>query len=610
MIYLPVALVCALIGVLPLILRRKMDAAIIWGVIAFIIIWTTSYASTPTTVWPLFGIFGLWVVFFWAVTTIMDIGSQERVTPTILFPVGGVLIFVGSLILGSGMFRAQEYASLLGSMEPRVWTQDIQPKDPKHMRMATRENAVYLAGKTLGEAGAIGSQFQVSEKHMTLQRIKGELWYVAPLDFADFRSWNGSNGSPGYVMVHGEDPNRRAILKQLPEGQRLRFTPGAWFGDELERYLRNNGFLNIGLAEYKFEIDEDGKPWWVIPTFTPTIMWNGEKITGVVMVDPINGDTTFKPLDEIPGWIERVIPAFIVKQNIAWQGDYHDGWLNRVWIKKGLTEPEEPNLIYASDDTSEWVTGVTSTNASDASLIAVIYTNSRTGKSVYYETKGGSTDYGVVQAVDSHQDVQFKKLHGVDPQLYNVYGTMASVVPLLNENHAYQGLAIVDVMNIQTIAVGSNQQEAVRRYQQLMSRSGQQVSLDKTRGLETIEGIVDRFASDVISTGTAYYLHVENVPHLFTGGSTDSIKIPVTKLGDRVKIEYFASGEDVVPMRTFDNLSLVLQTTAAQTQVREHAEERRVNEEVSTEAQTVLEQVKNLTPEQMRELGKKLPANR
>ena len=191
---------------------------------------------------------------------------------------------------------------------------------------------------------------------------------------------------------------------------------------------------------------------------------------------------------------------------------------------------------------------------------------------------------------------------GIIPLLVTKKPAAAAIVAII-AFFIIWGISYLYVMNIQTIAVGSNQQEAVRRYQQLMSRSGQQVSLDKTRRLETIEGIVDRFASDVVSTGMAYYLHVENVPHLFTGGSTDSIKIPVTKLGDRVKIEYFASGEDVMPMRTFDNLSLVLQTTAAQTHVRERAEERRVNEETRT-GFTILKQIVN---EMNQEVGEETP---
>lgn len=606
-----IAALCALLGVIPLLVTRKLGSAALVGAMAFLLIWGTSYLWTPTTIWPLYGIYGFWILLFWAISAFVDFLPEERASSVVLFPVAGMLLFIGSWIFGSGCFHAAEYASMIGPMESRVWTQDVQPKDPRHMRMSTRENAVYLAGKTLGEAGAIGSQFEISEEHMTLQRIKGELWYVAPLDFVDLRSWNGTDGTPGYVMVHGEDPNRRAILKQLPPDQHLRFMPGAWAWDNLERHLRiNKGYTNLGFAEYKFEIDEDGKPWWVIPTYLPTIMWNGEKVTGVIIVDPVNGDATFKTLENVPDWIERVIPGSFVQSYIDWAGAYHDGWRNKVWIKKGLTEPEEPNLIYASDGTSEWVTGVTSTNRLDESLIAVIYTNSRTGKSVYYATNGGTTDAGVLQAVDKHQDVQFKKLHGVDPQLYNVYGTMASVVPLLNENHAYQGVAIVDVMNIQTIGVGSNQQEAVRRYQQLMSRSGQQVSLDKTRSLVTLEGIVDRFAGDVISTGTVYYLHLQNVPHLFTGGSSDSVKLPSTQKGDRVKVEYFNSGEDVVPIHSFDNLSLPLSTTTPQTQVRVRAEERRVEEENNTQAHTVLKQiVEELTSEQIRELGKKLPNN-
>lgn len=608
MYLLGIATLCAAIGVIPLLLAKKFGSAISQGVIAWLVAWGILYLATPSTAYPLFGLPGFLILLCWIVAAIVDAIIEEDITWVACFPVVVAIIYIGSFILGSGMFRADDYKNMIGQVDERIWTQDVQPKDPKHMRMSTRENATYLAKKVLGEAGAIGSQFNISEDHMTLQMINKELWYVVPLDYQGFSVWTSTDGVPGYIMVSGEDPHRQAILKMMPANQKMKYTPGAFFSEELERQLRNKGFINLALTDYTFEIDEAGKAWWVVSAYKPTILWNGEKLEGVVVVDPVSGDANLYPVEKIPDWIDRALPKNFIKNYLAWNGEYIHGWMNTWWGTKDIVKPEDPGLIYGVGDQPEWVTGVTSKNSKDDSLVALVYTNSRTGKSIRYKVAGGGTDEAVLDAVNKNNHVQFRKLHGADPQLYNVYGTMASVVPLLNESHAFQGVAIVSINNIQTVAVGNDQYEALREYEKLISRSGQQVVLDKERSLKVIEGVVDRYGQELLTSGTTYYIHISGVPHLFTGGAGElSVKLPMVRVGDKVKIEYYASGRDVVPMNSFDDLSLVLTETKDQKEVRQKSIERKTGEETRREASTVLENIKQLSPEQLKELGKQIP---
>ncbi|OGF27566.1 hypothetical protein A2303_02760 [Candidatus Falkowbacteria bacterium RIFOXYB2_FULL_47_14] len=373
------AIICTVLGVLPLLVNKKVKAAIYTGVISLWLVWGILYLSTPSTVYPLGGIPGFMVFLLWIAAAIIDAILEGKFTYVAFFPIFTALIYMGSCTLGSGMFRASDYKNMIGTMEERVWTQDVQPKDPKHMRMSTTENAVYLAKKVLGEAGAVGSQFQISEGLMTLQRINNELWYVVPLDYGGISVWTSTDGVPGYIMVHGEDPHRPAVLKMLPDKEKMQYTPGAFFWNELERHLRNSGFLNTGLVDYTFEIDENGKAWWVVTAYKPTIMWSGEKITGVVIVDPASGDPEFFPQDKIPDWVDRAVPRSFIENYLTWSGKYVHGWKNTWWGGRGITQPETPNLIYGSEGQADWVTGITSQSSKDDSLIAVVYTNSRTG---------------------------------------------------------------------------------------------------------------------------------------------------------------------------------------------------------------------------------------
>lgn len=605
MYYLVAAFISALVGVIPLALAKKPVAAVGQGVVTFFIGWGLFYGLVATTVYPLFGIVGLVTVVWWVFAAIIDsMSDYDEASWTWVFPGGAVIVYIMISIFTSGMFRANDYASMinhLGEVEERVWTKDIQPKDPAHMRMASEENASYQAQKVLGSAGAIGSQFEIGV--ITVQMIGKELSFVAPLDFAGFSVWLNTNGAPGYIKVSGEDPHRQAELVQFPESKRMRYTPGAFFSDNLERHLRNNGYLGIGLTETTFEIDDAGNPWWVITTFDPTIGWSGEKVLGVVMVDPFTGDFTPYELGKVPSWVDRVVPDDFIINYLDWQGVYSGGWLNSWWGKKELTTPDGDHalLIYGTGDQPEWVTDITSTNTNDDSLVSLVYTNSRTGKSVRYQMPGGGTTSAVLDAVNKNQDIQFKHLHGAAVQLYNVNGLPTAVVPLLNESHAFQGVAMVSINDIQAVASGRSAQETVRNYEKLLTETGRRATVESGRDIQVIEGIVAIVGNEVTPTqGTVYYLYLKDVPHLFTAGAGHSPELPVTREGHRVRIEVYDSDRDVIPMHSFDNLSIQLSQSSVQVQARVTDKKSRSDKEATEDARTILERLKKMTPEELK----------
>jgi hypothetical protein len=498
-------------------------------------------------------------------------------------------------------------------MEEKVWTQDVQPKDPRHIRLANQENAIYFAKNSITRGGNnIGSQFEVLEDSVTLQRVNGQLCFIAPLDFKnDYGVWNNTKVTPGYIIVSAEDDGTEPVLKILPENKKMRYTPHAFFNFNLERHLRMTGYMDVGLTDYSLEVDENGDPWWVITTYQPTIINTGEKITGVVIVNPATGESVFYPLGKIPEWVDRVMPKEMTRQYLDWWGKYRKGFMNIVpflGAKDEVMQPEEPVLVYGSDNTLDWVVGMTSRNNADTALVALVYVNSKTGKSTYYKTNGGSTDEAMLDAVRENQYVKFKSLHPADPQTYNLYNTMASIMPLLNNSHGLQGVAIVDVTNIQKVAVGDDLYEALNKYQELMG-SKVKVALEKTRDLKKIVGIVDRIHSEFQSSGTIYRIHIKEIPHLFIGGKNLSRKITVTEAGDKVSIEYPASGEEEMPIYNFDNLSLSLEGTSAQKEVTQRAVEKTDKQNEIKNSETTKERLNNLTPEQLKDIEKYIPKN-
>jgi hypothetical protein len=556
-----VALAAGLLGAVPLLVARHVGLAAIVaaGGAVFGTLWF--YWIPPSLPSPFWGGVGVLVVLLWIGSGALASWLDEERSRALWFGVVGILALFTRSCSGSAAFHAREYASLLGTVHRAEWTDTTQPKDPKHKRLVPLDLARWMADKQLGEAsGAIGSQFHVDKEHMTIQLIHDELWYVAPLDFSAYSVWSSVGKTPGYVMVSGEDPNRQP---KVVTGLSFRYMPGAYFGNEIYRYLWTHGYSGYDLDDYTFEIDEEGKPWWVVTLTKPSIAWWGDRVAGVVVLDPDSGATTFHAMGHVPSWIDRVMPADVVDTYVADHGSLSGGWLNSWWGKLDLTTGQSPSFIHGSDGQPYWVSEITSTGRHDLSLLGLMYTNARTGAVTYYKAKG-ALDRGVLSAVDGK--VSYRKWHGDSPVIYNLYGTMGSIVPLLSDgSNVFQGVAIVDIAKPTEVAVGENFDAALREYQKLLGQNGNEATPELAQATKTVEGTLARFASGSGTQGTTYYVVIDGAHVIFTGGVTLSPKLPLAKPGDRVRVTYIDSPEDVVPMQSFDDLSLPLGKAAGET---------------------------------------------
>ena len=383
------------------------------------------------------------------------------------------------------------------------------------------------------------------------------------------------------------------------------YTPGAYWDKNLERHLRYSGYFDRGLTEFSLEIDETGKDWWVVTVYDLEIVGQAPRVKGVVIVDPASGKHEFYGIGAAPDWVDRVMPDDVVKTYLHWRGIYSQGWWNATFSGNQLTVPENPKLIYSASGEPEWVTSITSSSTVDSSLVGVVYTNSRTGESTWYDVKGGGTDSAVLNAVNNNEQVKFKQLHGTDPQVYNIYGRMAAIVPLLNANHAFQGVSIVDVVNPQLVSVGHDQMEAVREYQTKLASSGSNVALDNTAITQTITGIVERIGVEITPTSTVRYLKIKGVPKVFTGDLKLSSELALTQPGDSVQVKFYDSGQDVMPMQSFDNVSIDLQKTVQQIQVQQEEEKISTSQTDKKAADSVRERIKNMSDEEVKKLLQK-----
>lgn len=464
----------------------------------------------------------------------------------------GVLALI-SLLNGCSACRAADYATLAGEIKVRDWTRDTQQLDPQHIRLVPTELAIYRAQQALGNiqgATTIGSQYELATDYTTIQMVAGELWYVIPLDFRGFGSWSGSQGAPGYAQIHAEDVDRPV---KVVTDRRYRYMPGAYFGDNLERYVWNNDATRP-VSDWTFELDDDNHAWWVATLTEYRVMYSGAVGVGVLLVDPTNGNMQTYPTNRMPNWIDRMAPARLVEDNLDYYGRLRGGWWNSVFSKADVMESETPTIAYGHDGKFYWVSPMTSANDADQSMIGVVYTD-RNGKGVLYRT-AGATMAGIMHAVNN--SVAYKRQHATEPILYNVRGRMTALVPILGESHTFQGVAFVDVTNVQRIAIDERPLVALRAYERLLGETSLTANTDERDAQETLEETVRRIGVAVHHGESTYTLILEGQDprRMFSGDALTFPDLPLTRDGDRVRLAYRVSDEPVITLTEFRNLSL------------------------------------------------------
>jgi hypothetical protein len=609
--FLFLALLVAALGSIPLWIRRKFVEGTFFLVVSALILWGIFYLSTPLTVWPLKGAYGyLTILLFFIAAIIASFEDGEPVFhPEMIGAIVLVLVAFIAPMGGCGFIGHSKYASLLGEVEERVWTQDVQPKDPRHMRMSCSENAAFVAKQAFGQAGAIGSQFEVKNELVTPQLINKQFRLIVPVDFAGFWRWLYTKKIPGYIVVNGEDPTVPGTFVQLPEDKQFRYSPSAYWSHNLARHIWRKGYRNYAFTSCKLEVDDSNKEWWIVTLYKPVAAFWGPRFEGVLLVDPVSGDCIRHEPGKIPLWVDLAIPGEFVEKWVDYRGFYHRGWWNSWLGKKELTCAENPVMVYGNDGEPYWVTGQTSINTKDTSLLGLYYTDTRTAKTVSYKADG-STDASILNAVAKNEQVQYKQLHGVVPQVYNVLGTMASVVPLLNDGHMFQGVAVVNVKNVQIMGIGKDQFEAFREYDRLLSQSGHQVAPDLSRKIDRVVGTVKRITLVPQGSVPVFYLLIDGVPHSFTAGLQLSPELVFTREGDQVVITYYASGQTLEPMDSFDNQAIALESTQQEKDVASQAGIERAAVKRSQEAKTAKVNLEGLSEEELIKFQEQMEKNK
>ncbi len=472
-----------------------------------------------------------------------------------------ILIFMGlilayltivPLITTATIFHTSSYQKMIGKVENgQKLSKHIAPISLDKIRVVDQELAYLLGEKIIGSQAALGSQVELGR--FSIQKVNNELYWIAPLLHSGFFKWlNNKEGTPGYVMVSATNERDVKLVQEI-EGKllKIKYQPKAYFQSNIHRHIYFNGFASDGLADFTFEIDEKGNPFWVITSFTKEIGFSGKNTTGVVVVDAQTGTIQNYSIKNAPSWVDRIQPAEFIEDQLNDWGELVNGYWNfsntdKLQITEGLT------LVYGQNNKSYWYTGLTSVG-SDESAVGFVLVDTRTKETTFYK-QSGATEFAAQSSAEGK--VQEKGYKASLPIPYNINGIPTYVMTLKDAGGLVKMYAMVAINDYTIVGVGNSMRETLTSFKSLYNMAGNKINPSNVASKKSISSVIIRIQSDVKNGNSFYYFTINDYPNIFVGSSQVSSEIPVTIVGDSVKVSFDIDNEQVIDVTSFDNLNL------------------------------------------------------
>jgi hypothetical protein len=522
--------------------------------------------------------FFLWLVFFfgmpilsygwvgWPITLIIigilflvfDVRNEQsegswRMYAGIFSLVIGLLFFVILPIGSMHIFNADNYRNLIGEVEQKTYSNDISPIDPTRIVLIDYDVAAKLGDKKLSDVEnmALGSQTSVGK--YTHQKIGTDLYYAAPLNHSGFLKWRKhKQGTCGYILVNAHNQKDVRLVKDVNGKElHLKYQEGGCFDDYLPRHIYR-AYRKYDQGDIEFEIDDDLNPWYVVALYDKVIGYGGKQVVKCLVINPETGKIDeYKP-EDVPAWVDRVYPKTLMNKQFDLWGDLVHGWWNFSNQDK-VKLSQETQLVYGTDGKCYLFSGVTSVGSDDAS-VGFIMVDARTKHTIFYHASGAIETAAQASAEGRVQEKEYKSSQ---PRPYNINGVWTYVMALKDKEGLIKSIAMVSYANYEIVGIGETIQDAIRNYKAALNNKGDIMVASNEHSKSTLVGQLVRVGSDNKDGQTYYYLvFKESANILFVGTSALSNELPLTQIGDEIKITFEAGEEGEVFIETFDNHNL------------------------------------------------------
>ncbi|MEP3890373.1 MAG: hypothetical protein ABJN69_07885 [Hellea sp.] len=467
-------------------------------------------------------------------------------------------------------FYAKKYYDLPGEVAIGEFSDDVAAIDMSQVRRVDSRLARNVADKRLGEDRGLGSRVSIGS--MSIQTVKGKLYWVGPLEHSKFRRWlDNRSGTPGYVMVSASNENDVELVLAVNEKPlTLRYNMGAYFKDKPERYVYDNGYAAHGRTDWTFEIDDQGRPFYVVTDYKKRIGFKGADAVGVIVLDVQNGEIKNYAIDEAPKWIDRIQPSGFMRRQLNDWGKFKQGWMNSWLGADGVLKTTKGmSLVYGNDGNSYFYTGMQSVG-SDEGTVGFVLINTRTKDMRLYEQAGATEVAARNSAEDEFQDFGYR---ATNPILYNIGGIPTYFMTMKASSGLVKAAAFVSVEDYSLVGSGKTTETALRNYNQALRGRGNAVAMGDIENYQSVEGTVLRVRQETIEQTVTYYVLIDSAPdRLFAIASDLAPMVRMTASGDVVTLSYQEDGNAVVDVLAFDNGSINSRTSKVQSDINEQTE--------------------------------------
>jgi hypothetical protein len=495
----------------------------------------------------------------------MEYAKNKAKVPIVMIIVLAVLVGIGYLT-GIEFFRAKDYAELIQVKEGN-FAEEVAEVDFQSVPRLDKDSSNMIATRALGELSDYVSQFVVNSYYSTQINYKGTPVRVQSLDYGDIFKWlkNTKEGIPAYIIV--DMTTQKAETVRLEEG--MKYSPAEHFNEYLIRHVRFK-YPSLMLGDPSFEIDETGRPYWIVPVLDKTIgLFGGTDVQGAIIVDSINGDTTLVstsldgttnlPTDKFVTdkefqWLDQVYSATIVNQQYNYYGKYNNGFWNSLIGQENVRVTSQGYNYLALNDDVYMYTGVTSIS-SDQSIIGFVLINQRTKEAVYYQQAGALEETARTSAQGKVQQYSYRATF---PILLNVSGEPTYFMALKDASELVKMYAMVNVEQSTVVGVGTSLAECTENYAAELEKNGVNVKVDvdtmedvadsKPKN-ETIDvsGEVQEIRSVITGGETYFYIKLQDGNTYYKVAVKNAEKIVILNVGDKITftVDKDATGEIV-----------------------------------------------------------------
>ena len=496
----------------------------------------------------------------------MEYAKNKVKIPIALILVLAVVVGIGYLT-GVEFFRAKDYAEII-QVKEGDFAEEVAEIDFSSVPRLDKDSSNMIATRALGELSDYVSQFVVNSYYSTQINYKGTPVRVQSLDYGDVFKWlkNTKEGIPAYIIV--DMTTQKAETVRLEEG--MKYSPAEHFNEYLIRHVRFK-YPSLILGDPSFEIDETGRPFWIVPVLDKTIgLFGGTDVIGAVIVDSINGDTTLVstsldkntklPTDKFVTdkefqWLDQVYSASIVNQQYNYYGKYNNGFWNSIIGQENVRVTSSGYNYLALNDDVYMYTGVTSIS-SDQSIIGFVLINQRTKEAVYYQQAGALEETARTSAQGKVQQYGYAATF---PILLNVSGEPTYFMALKDSSQLVKMYAMVNVEQSTVVGVGSSLAECTENYASELQKNGVNVDVDvdsmgdddvnDAPTVETVEvkGKVEEIRSVITGGETYFYIKLVDNATYYKVAVKNAEKIVILNVGDEITfvVEKQATGEIV-----------------------------------------------------------------